>query len=171
MLERVPEMGHHLLSNIPRLESVAQMILFQNKDFDGEGFPMDSVHGEEIPLGARILKILADLVKWEERQLSVAAAFSRMQRAVGHYDPRLLESIISYFSTEGLPSPQDAGQDAALKVNQLQAGDVLKEDVMSTSGTLVIPAKTILSTMLLVKLHNFAELDAIIQPIKIRARI
>jgi len=169
MMERVPEMGHNLLSNIPRLESVAQMVLYQNKSFNGEGFPYDSVCGEKIPLGARILKILADLVKWEERQLSVESAFARMQLATGDYDPQLLRSIAGCFSTEGLPAIPQAPV-TEVPVDQLLVGDVLRADVMSTSGNLVLPVKTVISTMLLIRLRNFGELGGIVQPIKIVAR-
>ena len=38
--------GSELLANIPRLEGVANIVLYQNKNFDGTGFPVDSTKGE-----------------------------------------------------------------------------------------------------------------------------
>jgi response regulator RpfG family c-di-GMP phosphodiesterase len=60
-----PEAGASLVSHIPNLQKVSKIILYQNKRFDGGGFPMDEVEGKNIPLGARIFKILWDLVKLE----------------------------------------------------------------------------------------------------------
>src|SRR5207302_9411083 len=50
MLLRVPEIGARLLAHIPRLESVSKIILYQDKNYDGSGFPADAVAGEDIPV-------------------------------------------------------------------------------------------------------------------------
>ncbi|MCD4691554.1 MAG: response regulator, partial [Calditrichales bacterium] len=66
MLDRVPQVGHDLLANIPRLENISKIILYQNKLFNGQGLPNDSVKGIDIPLGSRIIKILSDFLQIEE---------------------------------------------------------------------------------------------------------
>ena len=43
MVARIPQIGHDLLSHVPRLESAAAIVLYQNKNFDGTGFPSDKV--------------------------------------------------------------------------------------------------------------------------------
>src|ERR1051325_5119813 len=43
MLTRVPKIGAELLANIPRLEPVSKIVLYQQKHFDGSGFPLDAV--------------------------------------------------------------------------------------------------------------------------------
>src|ERR1039458_7436990 len=63
ILARVPKTGADLLANIPRLESVARIVLYQQKHYDGSGFPVNFVRGEDIPIGARILKVLIDLLE------------------------------------------------------------------------------------------------------------
>ena len=88
MLLRVPEIGHHLLANIPRLESVARIVLYQNKRFDGVGFPADAVAGEQIPLAARVLKIVSDLAQIEVQKIPRARAFEMMAGRAGWYDDR-----------------------------------------------------------------------------------
>src|SRR5690606_30802027 len=65
MLVRVPAIGADLIEAIPRLENVAQIIRYQNKNYDGSGFPRDGVKGDEIPIGARVLKVLSDLAELE----------------------------------------------------------------------------------------------------------
>ena len=70
MLARVPEIGRSLLAHIPRLESVAEIVLYQSKHFDGSGIPQDAVSGERIPLGARVLKIAGDLIQLEAQNMT-----------------------------------------------------------------------------------------------------
>ena len=72
-----PQIGHNLLSHIPRLESVAAVVLYQNKNFDGTGFPSDKTAGEDIPIGARILRVLQDLLEYESAQASKDKAFGK----------------------------------------------------------------------------------------------
>jgi hypothetical protein len=89
---RVPQIGYNLLSHIPRLESVAVAVLYQNKNFDGTGFPLDGVSGEEIPIGARILRILQDLVADESAGVSKARALEKLTHFPVRYDPRVVDA-------------------------------------------------------------------------------
>jgi response regulator RpfG family c-di-GMP phosphodiesterase len=38
---------------------VAEIVLYQNKNFDGSGFPFNGVVGSAIPFGARLFRVLA----------------------------------------------------------------------------------------------------------------
>jgi response regulator RpfG family c-di-GMP phosphodiesterase len=86
----------HLLSHIPRLESVAAVVLYQNKNFDGTGFPADKIAGEDIPIGARILRVLQDLMAYESAKGSKAKALENMTLS-RRYDPRVLEAVAAVF--------------------------------------------------------------------------
>jgi response regulator RpfG family c-di-GMP phosphodiesterase len=63
MVAQLPETAARLLANIPRLEGVAQIVRYQHKQYDGTGFPADPVKGDAIPMGSRLLKILADMAQ------------------------------------------------------------------------------------------------------------
>ena len=52
-----PGIGSSLISSIPRMETIADIIKYQEKHFDGMGFPLDSRKGSDIPVGARLLKV------------------------------------------------------------------------------------------------------------------
>ena len=95
MLTQVPTIGAELLSNIPRLNTVAKIVLYQNKNYDGSGFPIDSVAGEDIPIGSRILKVLSDLLQLETKETPKATALSLMQNRTGLYDPRVLAAAFA----------------------------------------------------------------------------
>ncbi len=100
-LERVPEIGRNLLLKIPRMERVAQIVFYQNKRFDGTGFPRHDLIGEEIPYGARVLKVLADLVELECEGATRTKAFELMRSREGWYDPQILDAARGLFETTG----------------------------------------------------------------------
>ncbi len=80
MIARTPEAGRDLIRNIPRLENVAEMVYYQTKNYDGSGFPADSVTAESIPFWARILKVLIDLIDLEVGDILIGIKFSENPR-------------------------------------------------------------------------------------------
>lgn len=158
LLTRVPEFGHELLNSIPRLQSVAKMIYFQDKNFDGTGFPFDQeVNGEEIPLGSRLLRIITDMVELESKGATKVQALTQLKQRAGCYDPKLLETALSCFISEK--------QGRAVAMKDLRVGHVLLSSIETLEGVLVVPAGTRISPLLLKKLDNFTELSAIKEPI------
>jgi response regulator RpfG family c-di-GMP phosphodiesterase len=65
LVESMSESGARLVSKIPGLEEVAKIIQYQDKGFDGSGFPVDALRGEEIPFGARLLRVMSDILRLE----------------------------------------------------------------------------------------------------------
>jgi len=92
-LERVPEVGARLLEPIPRMGQVARIIRYQAKGYDGSGLPADEVAGEELPLGARILKAVGDFTVLEVRRLSRSVALEELRLRPKAYDPKVLEAL------------------------------------------------------------------------------
>ena len=169
MLARVPEIGAKLLNNIPRLESVAEIILYQNKNFDGSGFPTDKLSGEDIPIGSRILRVLADLLLIESKGIPRFKALTNMKQFPGRYDPKVLEAIAAAFDVflAAKPSEETAAKEITFK--ELRVGNRLKADVMTSDGTLIVTAGTEVSQVVMEKLHNFADLSGIKEPIFVEA--
>jgi len=161
MIARVPEFGRNLLGNIPRLEPVAQIIHYQDKNFDGTGFPYDGVGGEEIPFGARILRVLSDLVGHEADGTTKAKALETMKKYSGHYEPRILEAA------EKCLINQTPKQGRAVALKDLAVGQVLAAPVETQDGVLIIPAGNRISRMVLDKLHNFTQVSPIREPLYI----
>ena len=58
-LKHIPA-GQKLIKNIPRLEEIAEAITYQEKLFDGTGYPNNDVEGDQIPIISRILKVAQD---------------------------------------------------------------------------------------------------------------
>lgn len=164
LLARIPEFGRKLLLHIPRLEQAAEFIYFQGKNYDGTGFPPESKQGEDIPFGARILRVLSDMVNMEvTEQIPRMQALSRMKQTGGRYDPRIVQAAIECFLNED-------SQGRAVMLNELSVGDVLLSAIETVEGMLIVPANTPISPMLIEKLGNFTEVIAIREPIFVKRR-
>lgn len=99
-----PQVGRDLLKNVPRLEAVAEIVLQQEKHFDGTGFPMDAVAGEEIPVEARILKVALDLDSLTFAGVKHADAIAEMGTRAGIYDNAVLSVAASLAKADEAPS-------------------------------------------------------------------
>lgn len=82
--------GAELLAAIPRMDSVAESIRYQEKHFDGSGFPKDGVKGKDIPLGARLLKIVLDFDAIDSSGLNTVEAVDMLKSQSERYDPDIL---------------------------------------------------------------------------------
>lgn len=163
MLAQIPETGSRLIANIPRLEGVARIIRYQGKHWDGTGFPADTVAGEAIPLGSRILKLLTDLGQLDSIGQAHAAMIGILQGRTGHYDPRLLVAVASM---------EDPVQDLSrpprqLTLKELRPGMVLHADIQTHDGKVLISAGHVVSDTLIERLQNFARLAGLREPLAI----
>ena len=162
MLEAHPAIGRDLVRNIPRLEDVAQIIAYQQKCFDGSGIPSDSVAGEAIPLGARILKVALDyeILKWGGRTGLEAVIALRKQSQ--WYDPDALAALEAVVKSEESFDVQDV----AMKDLGLYA--ILAEDVITPDGTLIVGKGQEVTPSLYYRLKNFARKRGLEDQIRIR---
>jgi response regulator RpfG family c-di-GMP phosphodiesterase len=167
-LVKIPEIGQELLARIPRLESVARIVLYQTKNFDGAGFPEDSVAGKNIPLGSRILKVLFDLRSYEAQGLSQKAAFALMQSATGTYDGRVLDAAIGLYVHVDRSVQISAESSFLGRISALKAGDVLVDGIRTRDDTLLAGPGCEVTSALLVRLKFFAVLEGVKEPIKVR---
>jgi hypothetical protein len=90
LIQSAASAGIQLLYALPGMESVARILHYQGKGYDGSGVPEDSVKGEEIPFGSRILRVMVDLLKLERSGLSRMDAIMRLGQRGIVYDPEIL---------------------------------------------------------------------------------
>lgn len=164
---RVPETGYGLLRNIPRLEPVAEIVRFQNKHYDGSGFPAGGPAGEGIPRGARMLKILLDLADIETRNISRRGAFTLMLRQEQRYDPQILAAARLCLPEATTPKPASQTE-VALPLSRLAAGHILTQDVVTADGKVLLQAGRQVTEVQLETLHNYAALVSIKEPLCVR---
>jgi response regulator RpfG family c-di-GMP phosphodiesterase len=168
VLMRIPEIGYRLLSKIPRLESVAEMVLYQKKNYDGSGFPNEPVSGTEIPLGSRILRIIGDLNQLEAAGTKRDAAFAILNHREGRYDQVILDCAYTCLKPPETAKQPSENSIRSVSVAELEAGQILVSDIETCGGALVVPAGNMISESLRERIWNFSRLQDIREPIKVK---
>ncbi len=155
VLAGAPGVSHHLLSNIPRLGDVARIVLYQDKHFDGTGYPADDVKGEDIPFGSRLLKIVQDLTLLEQRNLPFGGIVKQLRSSSGLYDPDLLGRVLAHVVAE----EQTAACEIA--VWDVREGYVLATDVCTLDGALLVKRGQVVGPSLKQRLRSYLVTDRI----------
>ena len=168
LVASVPEIAARLLANIPRLEGVAKIVRYQNKRFDGTGYPQDTVRGDAIPPGARLLKILLDMQELQAEGMPLVKALNELQQRQGWYDVNLL-AIVRGSVGGGAAEVSSAKPHVSVTIADLNVGMVLHSDLRTKDGTMVLAAGHQITQMSLQKIQNFDQLSGIKEPIFVEA--
>lgn len=173
LVRRAPAIGKRLIANIPRLEAVSNLIYYQNKGYDGSGFPVDEFAGQDIPFGARLLKILGDLARFDKEELPSKGAFEFLEANEAQYDPELLAKVRERF----LGNAEEGGAEPAepvvprteLKVNldQLRPDDKTVTQIVTKDGILILDAGHVLTELHIERLKNYQKTVGLREPIHV----
>lgn len=157
--------GANLVRKVPRLEPVADAILYQYRNYDGTGYPEDSaLAGDDIPVGARMLRVLKDLRRSVETGRDRNAVLDEMRHQARTYDHRIVDAL------RAAGTPQPLTQTLTISVFSLQNGSILAEDVFGRSGSLIMREGQEISPYLAEKLHHFADAGEIARDVRIYAQ-
>ncbi len=158
------EVAARLVANIPRMGGVAKAIAYQEKNFDGGGFPADAVRGKEIPLGARILRVLLDFDRLVAAGQAKADAYKQLRQAAGVYDPDVLAALGEALGEEGryviVP----------MAVKNLRDNMILAEDMFVMRGgkpVKVLPKGYALSSVALAHITKLAHYETVTDPVMV----
>lgn len=167
MIRRVPELGANLLSNIPRLEEVSDILLYQDKNYDGTGFPDDKRSaGKSIPQGARMIKLFRDILQQEISGLSRIKAVEYVRGRRGSYDPDFLDNIGRWMEVFRQRAPK-----IELSLKELKPGYTLLKDIETGEGLTLIGAGFKISPLMLQRIRNFAEITEVLEPIEVEGEL
>jgi response regulator RpfG family c-di-GMP phosphodiesterase len=153
-----PQIGRELLSNVPRLESVAEIVAFQEKRFDGNGPPSDGRQGDVIPLGARILKVALDYDTLLAASGDPRSAIAVLKSRDGWYDPTVLDALDTLLIGGEPPVRRSS-------LVRLPDNVVLADDVRTLSGRLLVAKGQVVTPLLKVRLQTHARTLDIREPI------
>ncbi len=165
MFLRAPEVGSNIIANIPRLHSVAQIIKYSTKNYDGSGYPNERIQREDLPLGSRILKVVSEYVNRLQIRKSKMVVFNEIETGAGtKYDPDVLKAL-----GEIIHVPvTEAERHVLLALDELQPGMVLADDVYVTNNEVaVLPMGTHLNLLHIEKLRNYSLGTTLAGPIMI----
>ena len=158
------EVAAKLVSHIPRMGGVARNIAYQEKNFDGSGFPADAVQGKEIPLGARILRVVLEFDRLTAAGQTKPEAYLAIKQAQGLYDPDVVLALGEALGDERTYVIQQ------VSLRGLRERMILAEDMyVSRGGQLVkvLPKGYELSGVALEHIFKLARYDAVTGPIKV----
>lgn len=164
-----PKVAADLINRIPRMQGVAQIVAYQEKRFDGEGPPFDSTRGEEIPLGARILKLALDFDGLLSRGSSNYGALEIIRSRKGWYDPKIVETLAAKVGDK----PEYEIQ--SVNLSQLKPEMVLDAHVLSRDGSTLICNGKMLTPQLIEQLQAYNRADGfedrIREPIRVQVPV
>ncbi len=95
-----PESGRRILAAMPAFDAAAQVVLCHEERYDGSGYPA-GLHGDEIPLGARLFAVIDTLDAMTSdrpyrRALDFDAARAEIARMSGtQFDPVAVEAFLA----------------------------------------------------------------------------
>lgn len=136
--QRYPILGAILLGEIPSAVRVVEFIENHAERYDGSGFPFQK-EGEQIPLGARIIGMCDGLdtfcmfVPSGSEGSKASREHLREQSGVA-YDPDLIAYAFEYLNHLSSQPRQEKRQARTLRVQELEPGMMLAEDVYDTNG-------------------------------------
>jgi len=162
-VDGLPEVTQALLANIPRLEGVRESLRWQNRLFGGGGTPADGPSGTDIPLGARILRLVIDYDELDGRGRSLDDVFNELRSRKNVYDPELFEAFL-----ESRARREEQSEVQSVRAHELAPGMVFVEDCTTVTGRLLVARGQEVTRGLVARVRNFAENEGVQEPIRVR---
>jgi putative two-component system response regulator len=168
---RVPEVGYRLLKGIPRLDGVAEMVYYCQKDFNGGGYPSDQKSGREIPQGARILRQCLDFMSTGACVRDPVRGISDLLSCqLSSYDPDVTHALKKVIHDGFFSTGEGAGRPASeeICIRDLLEGQMLDRSIETDKGRLLFRQGTVLGPGHIGRLAQFERIGAIRGPVLVR---
>jgi response regulator RpfG family c-di-GMP phosphodiesterase len=149
LVARVPEIASRVVANIPRLDQVRDVLLHQSTRFDGTDSPVKGARGEDLPIGARLLKLASDFDALESQGHAPQATIERLAGRAGWYDPKLLEALRQRCGVAA------GGEILEMSLAEVRIGMVFAGDVTNPDGMLLVGRGQEVTLALLDRIRNY----------------
>ncbi len=170
LIREVPSISHRLLGNIPRLEGVAEIVLYSAKNFDGSGYPTDDVAGDRIPISSRVLRIANDLQPLIESGMRKDEAARDLSAHAERYDTRLFGPLLSKKPGSNPPLTEQESR-SEIGVESLLPGQRVLKHIETSSGLLLVKEGTLLTDAGIERIRNFQKLVGVRLPIVVERNL
>ncbi|WP_317310056.1 HD domain-containing phosphohydrolase [Clostridium thermobutyricum] len=100
ILKTHPDKGYRIVKSYPEIAKVSKIILTHHEDYNGKGYPLGLV-GEDIPLGARIIRIIEDYnyyLKFDNKITKKDIEIKIKSQSYEKYDPKLVKVFLKVIS-------------------------------------------------------------------------
>ncbi|HMJ53688.1 MAG TPA: HD domain-containing phosphohydrolase [Polyangiaceae bacterium] len=160
MAARIPAVAVQLLGPIPRLEGVRDILTHMDDHYEPTKAGQTK-RGEAIPWGARALKIILDYLTLEARLSDGAEALETMRARKGWYDPALVPPFAEVAARSA------SNEVRQLVVRDLRQGMILRENVFTKPGMLLVTKGNEVTAGLLERIANFSRKVGVREPISV----
>ncbi len=150
-----PAIAADMIKHIPRLDKVAGIIRYQEKKYNGSGYPVDDVKGDQIPAGSRILKIALDYDKAVTGGADGERVLSDMAKKPGFYDPGFLAIAEKKFTQVEIHKKSFVNRE--IPVEELEEGMFLVDDLISANGVVIGTRNQKLTAALITAIRNYSK--------------
>jgi response regulator RpfG family c-di-GMP phosphodiesterase len=128
---RLPAVALNLLKEIPRLDEIREILTHANDRFEA-GNHDSGPGGQQIPLGARMLRVVVDFDRLCSRGYPPPEAVARLRAHTGCYDPDVLSDLVTVI---GVHTERVLRE---LPFQQVELGMVFVDDVRAADRTLLV---------------------------------
>lgn len=163
-LSKYPKIGHDLVANIPRMEDVARIILYQQARFDGVGRCCVELKGAGLPQGSRILKVALDFDDLLSSGMTEGEALCGIDSRDGWYDPEVVKTLHEIITS------RVASDTAVVNVSQFRVGMILRENLLAGNGSLLAAKGTTVTSTLLERIKSWLPVTGIREPITVQTQ-
>ncbi len=169
MVDRLPDVVDRLVTPIPRLEHVREILRWRDRRYDGvsvsgatgdvgapggTGRPTPGPLGAEIPLASRVLKVARDFEELDSGGLGPADTVEIMRRRMGAYDPAVLSALARIFHAE--ERPRVLTEVDLTDLGDVPAGTRIARDLVTQGGTLLLSRGHELTPSTIERLRNWS---------------
>ncbi|MBS0152228.1 MAG: response regulator [Nitrospira sp.] len=158
LLKQHPFVACELITKIPRMKQVAEIIKFQDAYYDGVGSSGDPHKGNTIPMEARILKVALDFDALESSGKSKTEAFDEMKRRKGWYDPSIVDALKAAFVKEIKYDVKTT------VVADMHEGMILGEDLLSSQQVLLASKGQQVTQSMMLRIQSFRKSIGVREP-------
>jgi response regulator RpfG family c-di-GMP phosphodiesterase len=162
MLEQSPDVTDQLLSHIPRLETVREILADHGKPWLK---PEQELSPERAQLQrwTAMLRVAVDFDTLEAQGLSSGAALATLKGRAEQYEPQVLSAFLSAFGQRRDDKARD------ISIAALRSGMILAADIKMATGTLFVARGYEITPAFLERVKNFRP-GAVREPIKVLIR-
>jgi len=158
-----PSIAYDLLSKIPRLELVAQMVGGQQEGHaHGQPRAAESDPKDPAELGARLLKVAVEFDQLLLRGAARKQAIAKLKSKSPEYDEAAVCAL------ETLPEEVVPMVVQELSIRELATGMILDQDLRTPNGLLMVARNQEISYPLLVRIRNISQRTPIASKIRVK---
>jgi response regulator RpfG family c-di-GMP phosphodiesterase len=161
MVDRMPAVVEKCLVNIPRIESVREILRQSSLQFVQAKYRSATAPAGDMPWGARALRIALDFDLLEAGGSPAEQPMAVMRGREGWYDPQILEALAAMRGDS-----QEKTLIFERMVKDVTVGMTFGEDLKSGKGLLLIARGQEVTPALLERMRNFSAELAIREPVR-----